>query len=69
MTPGMWIGAIAGAVLGWVISAVFSRGPKTPMEALSGDYEAGGPGWLTFLLLVLGCGAAGLVGGAVLVAG
>ena len=66
MTAGMWIGAAAGAFLGWFIAALFTQGPKTPLEAFSGDYEASGPGCLTFLVLVVGGGAAGLLVGATL---
>ena len=53
-------GAIVGGLIGWVVGVIFSKGPKTPIEAASGDYERGGPGLILFLLLVIG-GA--LVGG------
>ena len=52
MTANMWIGLAAGVFVGWLAGAVFTKGPKTPMEAFTGDYEAGGPGCLTFLILV-----------------
>jgi len=52
-------GAIVGALIGWAVAAIFSSGPKTPLEAFTGDYESGGPGCFVFLLLVIGGAALG----------
>jgi cell division protein FtsX len=64
MTPGMWIGLIGGVLCGWVVSAVFSNGPKTPLEAFTGDHDASGSGCLTFLALTFVFGLIGLGVGA-----
>ena len=64
MTPGMWIGLLVGVFVGWFISAVFTEGPKTPLEAFSGDYDTSGPGCFTFVALVILCGGVGVITGA-----
>ncbi len=56
------IGAIVGGFVGWVIAAATSSGPKTPLEAFSGDYERSGVGCFGFVLLV---GGGALVGGVI----
>lgn len=66
MTPSMWIGAIAGLFAGWTIGAIFTRGPKTPMEAFSGDYESSGLGCFAFLILIAVCVGGGVFAGAML---
>ncbi|MEZ6000236.1 hypothetical protein [Hyphomonas sp.] len=66
MTPSMWIGAIAGLFAGWIIGAVFTSGPKTPMEAFSGDYESSGLGCFAFLILIAVCVGSGVFAGAIL---
>ena len=55
------VGAVAGAIAGWILGALFSKGPKTPMEAFRGDYEGGGPSCFVFLLLVVGGAVAGAI--------
>jgi uncharacterized membrane protein YeaQ/YmgE (transglycosylase-associated protein family) len=47
------VGAIIGGLIGWIAAAIFSKGPKTPIQAFSGDYEGGGPGCVVFLLLLI----------------
>lgn len=66
MTASMWIGAAAGVFLGWIVGAIFTSGPKTPMEAFTGDYEASGPGCVTFLILIAVFAAGGTIAGALL---
>ena len=66
MTPSMWIGTIAGVFLGWIVGAVFTKGPKTPMQALSGDHESGGLGCFAFLILIAVFAAGGAIAGALL---
>lgn len=63
---GAVVGAIAGGLLGWIIAALFSSGPKTPMEALEGGYERSGVGCFGFLLLVGGGAVIGAIVGAAL---
>jgi hypothetical protein len=53
------LGALGGAFAGWLIVAVFSKGPRTPLEAVRGDYESGGLGCITSLLLIVGGAAVG----------
>ena len=65
MTPSMWIGAVAGLFAGWIVGAVFTKGPKTPMEAVSGDYESGGLGCFAFLVLIA-VFVGGVIAGAIL---
>ncbi|WP_273185963.1 MULTISPECIES: hypothetical protein [Hyphomonas] len=66
MTPSMWIGAVAGLFAGWIVGAVFTKGPKTPMEAVSGDYESGGLGCFAFLVLIAVFVGGGVIAGAIL---
>lgn len=67
MEAGTIAGAVVGVVAGWILAAVFSKGPGNPIEALTGDYERSGPGCFLFLLLVGGGGVVGaIVGTAVL---
>ena len=61
MEPSSIMGAFAGAVAGWILAAIFSRGPKTPLEALRGDYQRGGTGCVGFMLLVVGGAVAGAI--------
>ena len=64
MSPTILIGAALGALVGWIVSAVFSRGPKTPMEALRGEHASGGVGCLGFIaILVAGAVVGGVIGG------
>ncbi len=53
------VGAIIGALVGWIVAAIFSKGPKTPFQAFTGDYEGGGPGCFVFLLLIIAGAALG----------
>ncbi|BBM84398.1 hypothetical protein [Candidatus Uabimicrobium amorphum] len=56
------IGAVIGAFVGWFIAAMFSSGPKTPIEAFTGDYDSDGLGCLAFLLLIaVGAGLGGFM--------
>ena len=66
MTPSMWIGAVAGLFAGWIVGAVFTKGPKTPMEAVSGDYESGGLSGFAFLVLIAVFVGGGVIAGAIL---
>ncbi len=53
MEPVNIIGAVIGAVLAWIIAALFSKGPVTRMQFLTGAYERRGVGCLGFLFLLL----------------
>lgn len=64
MTPGMWIGLLAGVFIGWFIGAVFTEGPKTPLEAFNGDFDSSGPGCFAFLVLIVFFGGVGVIAGA-----
>lgn len=57
---GTIIGAIAGAFVGWLITAIMTDGPKYPGDT---SYEGGGPGCLVSLLLVIVLAAIGAVVG------
>lgn len=62
----LWIGGIVGGIVGWIVAAILSEGPRTPLEALSGE-GGGGLGCIGDVLLIgggalLGVVVAGIVG-------
>lgn len=51
------VGGIIGAVIGHIIAAASSTGPKYPGDT---NYESKGPGCLLYLLILVVCGLIGM---------